>query len=102
VQQQLDTANTEGQQPATFILQVKELYGGNSQRLHLLVGGYRTNKASVLERRHEVFSLNHGWDVHTKVIHDLVSLGRGYRNALSKALFVFVNGVKEIKGAGIN
>lgn len=101
VEQQIDATSTEGQQPATVILQVKKIYGTNSNRLHLLVGGYRNNKASVLERRHEVFSLNHGWDNHTDVIHHLVSLGRGYRDALYKALFVFVNGIKDVKGAGV-
>jgi CRISPR system Cascade subunit CasA len=101
VQQQIDETNTEGQQPAAVILQVKNLYGTESQRLHLLVGGYRNKQASILERRHEVFSLNHGWDSHTNVIHHLVSLGRGYRDALSKALFVFVYGIKNIKGVGV-
>lgn len=101
VQQQIDAANAQGQQPAAVILQARTLYGADSQRLHLLVGGYRSNKASVLERRHEVFTLNHGWDSHTSVIHYLVSLGRGYRDALYKALYVFVNGIKDVKGAGV-
>ena len=52
-------------------------------------------------RRHEVCTLNHGWDRHPKAIGELVSLGRGYRDALYKAVFVFVNGVKEVKGAGV-
>jgi CRISPR system Cascade subunit CasA len=103
VQQQIDSTTTEGQQPAAVILQTRDLYGVKSQRLHLLVGGYRSNKASILERRHEVFTLNHGWDSHTNVIHHMVSAGRGYRDALYKALFVFVSGIKnkDIKGAGI-
>ncbi|MBU1743792.1 MAG: type I-E CRISPR-associated protein Cse1/CasA, partial [Proteobacteria bacterium] len=103
VQQQIDAANAQGQQPAAVILQARTLYGADSQRLHLLVGGYRSNKASVLERRHEVFTLNHGWDSHTNVIHYLVLLGRGYRDALYKALNVFVNGIKgvKVKGAGV-
>lgn len=103
VQQQIDATNAEGQQPATVILQVRELYGVDSRRLHLLVGGYRSKQASVLERRHEVFTLNHGWDSHTNVIHYLVSLGCGYRDALSKALYLFMKGIKanDVKGAGV-
>ena len=101
VQQQIDATNVEGQQPAAVILQARKLYGADSRRLHLLVGGYRNNQASVLERRHEVFTLNHGWDSHMNVIHYLVSLGRGYRDALYKAIYVFVNGIKDIKGAGV-
>lgn len=100
VQQQIDTSNAEGQQPAAVILQARKIFGANSRKLHLLVGGYRNNQASVLERRHEVFTLNHGWDSNVQVIHHLVSLGRGYRDALYKSLYVFINGVKDVKGAG--
>lgn len=100
VQQQID-GNTEGQQPATVIMQAKRILPPQLQRLHLLVGGYRNNQASVLERRHEVFTLNHGWDKNSEVVDALVSLGRAYGDALSKALYVFVNGIKNVKGAGI-
>jgi CRISPR system Cascade subunit CasA len=100
VQQQLSD-NTEGQQPAAVVTQVRNLYGTRAEKLHLLVGGYRNSKASILERRHEIFTLNHGWDSHTSVINYLVSLGRGYRDALYKALYVFVRGVKDVKGAGV-
>lgn len=101
VQQQIDKSNTEGQQPAPVVLQARKILPPQLQKLHLLVGGYRNNQASVLERRHEVFTLNHGWDRKPEVINEMVSLGRGYRDALYKALFVFVNGVKDVKGAGI-
>ncbi|MSM41136.1 MAG: type I-E CRISPR-associated protein Cse1/CasA [Geobacter sp.] len=99
LQQQIDK-DTEGQQPAAVILQSRKILPPPMQTLHLLVGGYRNNQASVLERRHEVFTLNHGWDKHTKVINDLVTLGQGYRDALvKKALYVFINGVTDVKGA---
>lgn len=103
VQQQLDANNAEGQQPAAVILQAKKILGPQSRKLHLIVGGYRNKKASVLERRHEVFTLNHGWDRKTEVVHYLVSSGRGYRDALNKAIYSFANGHKDIKakGAGI-
>ncbi|MDP3480680.1 MAG: type I-E CRISPR-associated protein Cse1/CasA [Desulfoprunum sp.] len=101
VQQQIDATNTVGQQPAAVILQARKILGAQSRKLHLLIGGYRNNQASVLDRRHEVFTLNHGWDSNTNVIHYLVALGRGYRDALYKALYVFVNGIKDIKGAGV-
>jgi len=101
VQQEIDETNAEGQQPAAVILQIRKLYGPNSQRLHLLIGGYRASKASIIERRHEVFTLNHGWDQHTSVIHHMVSLGCGYRDALKKAIGVFVSGMKDVKGAKV-
>lgn len=100
VQQQINANNTEGQQPAAVVLQVRQLYGQLAQKLHLLVGGYlnRGGQASVLGRRHDVFTPNNGWDRHTDVIKQLVSTGIGYKNALSKSLWVFVNGLKEAKG----
>jgi CRISPR system Cascade subunit CasA len=100
VQQQIDANNTEGQQPAAVVLQVRQLYSHQAQKLHLLVGGYlnRGGQASVLGRRHEVFTLNHGWDKHPDVVRQIVSIGIGYKDALSKALWVFVNGLKETKG----
>lgn len=103
VQQQINDSNKEGQQPAAVIRQVKFLFGGKAQRLSLLVGGYRNKSAKILERRHEVFTLNHGWDRHTAEIKQLVKLGIGYRDALNKSLYVFVKGikVKDLKGAGV-
>lgn len=100
VQQQIDTDNTGGQQPAAVVLQVQQLYGQQAQKLHLLVGGYlnRGGQASVLGRRHEVFTLNHGWDKNTDVVRQVVITGLGYKDALSKSLWVFVNGLKESKG----
>ena len=104
VQQDISESNTEGQLPAAVITQARALYGHKAQKLHLIVGGYRNKLASVLERRHEVFTLNHGWDSRTRDIHYLVSLGLGYRSALNKAIFLFVKGIraKDIKGGGIN
>ena len=100
VQQQVSD-KTEGQQPSAVINQVRNVYGVNAAKLHLMVGGYRNNQASVLERRHDVFTLNLGWDSKTEVVQYLVSLGRGYRAALYKALYVFVSGIKDVKGAGV-
>jgi CRISPR system Cascade subunit CasA len=97
VQQQMDETNAEGQQPASVILQARNIYGDASRRLHLLVGGYRNNQASILERHHNVFTLNHGWDQNTKVINALVSLGVGYKRAVTSSLFFFCKGLKDNK-----
>lgn len=104
VQQSIDANNAEGQQPSAVVFQVRQLYGQQAQKLHLLVGGYlnRGGQASVLGRRHDVFTLNNGWDRHTDVIKQLVSIGIGYKDALSKSLWVFVKGndSNRIKGLG--
>jgi len=101
IRQEIDSGHTEGHQPAAVVQQASKIYGQGAQKLHLLIGGYlnKAGQASILGRRHESFTLNHGWDSNTKVIYDLVSLGRGYRDALWKALAVFVNGMKNAKGA---
>ena len=48
----------EGCVPAGPVGQAAELGDG---RLDLLVGGYCTKQASVVERRHELMSLAQGW-----------------------------------------
>jgi CRISPR system Cascade subunit CasA len=97
VQQEINDENTSGQQPAAVVLQARKL----SDPLHLLVGGYRNNQSSIIGRRHEVFTLNRGWDGNSGTIHYLVQQGTGYRDALYKALYVFAKGFKDIKGAGV-
>lgn len=100
VQQFTTDAKTPGQQPAPVIQQAP-LIDERAKNLHILFGGYRNNQAKILERRHEVFTLNHGWDKCTNVIKDLVKMGLGYKDALGEALKVFVNGTKKVKGAGV-
>ncbi|MEW6670493.1 MAG: type I-E CRISPR-associated protein Cse1/CasA [Thermodesulfobacteriota bacterium] len=103
VQQQIDDNNNEGHQLAAVVQQVRKLYGHQAQRLHLIVGGYlnRPGQASVIGRRHEVFTLNHGWDQHANVIKELVSLGIGYKSAVTAALFLFCKGSKENKSGSV-
>jgi CRISPR system Cascade subunit CasA len=88
---------TEGYDSAAVVRQSQELYGMNAKKLHLLVGGYVRSKASIIDRRHEVFTLNHGWDQHADVIKELVLLGIGYEKALSGALFLFCKGLRDKK-----
>lgn len=97
VQREMNDENTSGQQPAAVVLQARKL----SNPLHLLVGGYRNNQSSIIGRRHEVFTLNNGWDSNPGTIHYLVQQGVGYGDALYKALYVFAKGFKDIKGAGV-
>ena len=99
VQQEIDDNNIAGHQPAPVVTQVRELYSQKSQRLHLLIGGYqnRGGQASVLGRRHEIFTLNHGWDRNRNAIRDFVNIGLGYKDALYNALKVFVLGRKSAK-----
>lgn len=71
------------------------------ERLNLLVGGYRTNQASVLERRHELIGLAPGWGAE-KRLSTLVEIGKDAKKALRGKLYFAVQGNKDkgLKGLG--
>lgn len=97
VEQVAPHKSIQGYEPAAVILQTRTLYGQQAQKLHLAVGGYRRNKASIVGRCHEVFTLNPGWNKHANLIGHLVSLGLGYKDVLTGALYLFCNGLKDKK-----
>jgi CRISPR system Cascade subunit CasA len=90
----------EGRRPAPAIGQVKHLGIG---RLHLLVGGYRNNKASVIERRHELIVLGDGWDDEEGRLEALVNIGIEAQDALNKNLSRAAHGnrKKKLQGIGV-
>lgn len=89
----------EGSTPAGPVTQANELGDGD---LHLLIGGYRTNQASVLERRHELMSLAQGWSDDKDRLKQLVDLGKEAKKALRGKLYFAVQGNKDkgFKGIG--
>lgn len=89
----------EGSTPAGAVTQANEM---GVQSLSLLIGGYRTKQASVLERRHELMSLAHGWRGNTKRLKDLVEIGKGAKKALRRKLYFAAQGNKDrgMKGIG--
>lgn len=89
----------EGSIPAEPITQANEQGKGD---LHLLIGGYRTNQASVLERRHEMISLAHGWQDDKGRLPKLVEIGKEAKKALRGKLYFAVQGNKDkgLKGIG--
>ena len=93
----------QGQKPALVIQQLQKYLGGKAEKFELLAGGYRNNKAAVVERRHEVLTLSKGWERHTADLHQLLNHALAYRTALRKKLFVCSRGIKEkLKGAGLD
>lgn len=100
ISQQLEKKQ-EGRRPALVVEQARQLTNGRT--LHLSIGGYRNNKATITERRHEVMVFNQGWERHLDIINEIVNIGQEYRTALRKALYLFVEGMKEsnIIGSGI-
>jgi len=89
--------NKEGWEPALTVQQIQFV---DPSKVELLIGGYRNSQASVLERRHEVLTLNRGWERHTATIDSLVDHALRYRDALISVVFLFSNGndKKDIKG----
>lgn len=88
----------EGSTPAGPVTQAAEL---GDDKLDLLIGGYRTNKASVLERRHELFGLAQGWSREQR-IRQLVDIGKEAKKVLRGKLYFAVQGNKDkgLKGIG--
>ena len=82
------------QQARTFIA---------SAKMQLIVGGYRNNQATILERRHDLFSLAQGWTEHGEVIQQIIQNGLLYKTALRRALYLFAVGIKDkVHGSGVN
>jgi CRISPR system Cascade subunit CasA len=80
-------ANREGHIPAPVISQFKEICP--FQNLTLLVGGYRARQASVLERRHEMFSLAAGWVENVDKLDRFVILAIETKEILRKKVYGF-------------
>lgn len=77
--------------------------------LHLLVGGYCTNQAKVVERRHEPFSLAQGWTEHQDHLEEIIDLSLQAKELLRGALILVAKGKvnratkqKLIPGIGIS
>ena len=95
----------EGSTPAGPITQANEI--GESD-LHLLIGGYRTNQASVIERRHEMTSLAHGWQDDKGRLPKLVEIGKEAKKVVYGKLLLTSKGCKikikkkqiKLKGVG--
>jgi CRISPR system Cascade subunit CasA len=91
----------EGQQTAPVLRQARTFMGFD--KIQLIIGGYRNNQATILERRHELFSLAQGWAAHGEVIQQIITSGLAYKSALRKALYLFAVGIKDkVNGSGVN
>ncbi len=91
-----------GHSPAPVLEQARDELV-KAKQLQFVIGGYRNNQATVLERRHEFFSLADGWSEHGGLIQHIVDIGLGYKAALRRALYLFAHGIKEkVHGSGVN
>ena len=99
VPSRLDDRDTkEGCTPAGPVTQATDM---GIRQLHLIVGGYRTKQASVIERRHEVIGLANGWQDDKQRLQKLIELGKTAKDILFKKLSNSAKGSKEKKMKGI-
>jgi CRISPR system Cascade subunit CasA len=85
----------QGSRPALPVTQFGETW--RKTPLRLLVGGYRANKASVVERRHELYSLASGWEAHKNSINHMVNLAKEAKKKLISAVKLAEEGKKRTK-----
>jgi CRISPR system Cascade subunit CasA len=91
----------EGHRPAAVVTAGK--VRRRNDGVQLLVGGYRNNQASVIERRHELFSFSKGWVDALADLHDFVQIGLAARKALYGSLMWAAKGQKDgFKGIGMD
>lgn len=94
VEKELEDGQREGHRPAAVLKQSKINWRHLDKRLVFVAGGYLNKQASILERRHDTLVINAGWQDRTEVVHDLVSVGLGFRMALDASLKTFSRGIK--------
>lgn len=96
----------EGSSPAGPISQFAAMPDGS--KLSILIGGYQTNQASVLERRHELVGIASGWQDDKSRLPALVNLGKEVKKALYGKLMVASGGYvnkkhkTKLKGLGVD
>jgi len=94
-----------GYEAAPVIQQARNLLK-ETDKIQLIIGGYRNKQATILERRHELFSLAQGWAKHGDVIQSVINTGMKYKKILRTALWIFADGKKtkqgKINGSGVN
>ncbi|MBL1261212.1 MAG: type I-E CRISPR-associated protein Cse1/CasA [Thiotrichaceae bacterium] len=83
-----EDAEKGGHSPAPVISQFKK-YFILGKELHLLVGGYWTKpgKASINERRHEVFNISEHLSKKDIGVEDIVNIGLAYKKELDNSFY---------------
>jgi CRISPR system Cascade subunit CasA len=77
----------EGYACAPTVSQFRNVFEGES--LNLIVGGYRNNQASILERRHELLSLAQGWDENLEHVRRMIELAADVKTILRGKTYGF-------------
>jgi len=95
------TEKKEGYTPAAVVSQYRELY--SDRPIDLLIGGYRNKQASILQRRHELYSMPAGWnEEYRNRITEVIEIGLASEKILAdKVLYPVVKGNKEKGEKGV-
>jgi CRISPR system Cascade subunit CasA len=83
----------EGSEPSPIVTQFRQVFNIQGRRLILLVSGYRNNQASVLERRHELFSMPQDWNNQTLYIEHGIKYALAVKQELRSKLYGFAKQV---------
>lgn len=83
-----DSGNKSGHVPSAIVMQFRNTFGQN-EPLHLIVGGYCNKKAGIIDRRHEIFSLAHGWVDSLEDLRETVETALKIKDVLRKKTYGF-------------
>lgn len=81
-----------GSIPAPVVTQFRDTFIPQ-RRMNLLVSGYRNNQASILERRHELFSMPQDWQGNSRYVEEAINYARAVKDELRRKLYGFAKEV---------
>jgi CRISPR system Cascade subunit CasA len=76
-----------GQVPAAVISRFRDTF--TQDTLTLIVGGYRTKQASVLQRRHDLISMSAGWAGKLATVEKFIGLSLEFKELVRKKMYGF-------------
>jgi CRISPR system Cascade subunit CasA len=76
-----------GQVPAAVISRFRDTF--TTENLSLIIGGYRTKQASVLQRRHDLISLSAGWAGNLSMVEKFIDLALEFKDHIRKKMYGF-------------
>lgn len=80
-------SDDSGQIPAAVISRFRDTF--TQDNLSLIVGGYRTKQASVLQRRHDLISMSAGWSGNLATMERYIDLALEFKEHIRKKMYGF-------------
>jgi len=76
-----------GQIPAAVVSRFRDTFA--TDNLSLIVGGYRTKQAAVLQRRHDLISMSAGWAGNLLRVEKFIGLALVFKDHIRKKIYGF-------------